>query len=134
MTARKTIAAGLLGLVLIGFLWCGFALLWRPVTAIGPDAYAVTVDRGEALFGKGDYDGAISTFTDAIRIRPAEAQAYRCRGDAERRAGETDKAIADCTEAIRLDPKYGEAYETPRAGFSRIWAISTRRSTISLQP
>ncbi len=58
----------------------------------------------------GDYDLAISCCTEAIRLDPKNAEAYRTRGSAYGRKGENDKAIGDYTEGIRLDPQNAMMY------------------------
>jgi len=66
--------------------------------------------RGIACAEKGDLDGAIVDFTEAIRLDPECARAYQGRALACAKKGEFDKVIADCTEAIRLDPNDAEGY------------------------
>jgi len=61
--------------------------------------------RGEAHYAKGDYDGAIADFSEAIRLDPKFAIAFSGRGLAYSAKGDHDRAIADFNEAIRLDPK-----------------------------
>ena len=56
--------------------------------------------QGNLLRDKGDFDGAIAAYTEAIRLNPQNAQSYSGRGLAYLRKGEWDKAIADFTEAI----------------------------------
>jgi Flp pilus assembly protein TadD len=58
--------------------------------------------RGNLLRDKGDFDGAIAAYTEAIRLNPHNAQLYSSRGQAYARKGEWEKAIADCTQAIHL--------------------------------
>ena len=55
-------------------------------------------------------DQAILAFTEAIRLKPDCAEAYKGRGDAYDRKGEYDRAIADYTDAIRLEPYKGFYY------------------------
>jgi tetratricopeptide (TPR) repeat protein len=71
---------------------------------------AEALKRGIQLREKGDFDGAIREYTEAIRLNPKYAEAYCMRGIAYKNKGDLDKAIADQTEAIRLKPKYAEAY------------------------
>ena len=58
--------------------------------------------RGKAWYHKGDYDNAISDYTEAIRLNPNDADAYRFRGRAYRRQRKDDEALADFAEAGRL--------------------------------
>ncbi len=59
---------------------------------------------------KGDLDGALKDYTEAIRLKPDLAEAYNNRGVARAAKGDPDGALKDCTEAIRLKPDYAGAY------------------------
>ncbi|MCL2622307.1 MAG: tetratricopeptide repeat protein, partial [Planctomycetaceae bacterium] len=54
----------------------------------------------------------IADFTEVIRLKPDDAEAYSSRGDAYDSKGDYDCAIADFTEAIRLKPDDAEAYSS----------------------
>src|ERR1700730_4847024 len=58
--------------------------------------------RGDAHYGKGDYDRAVADYSEAIRLDPKHAFAYIGRGLSYRMKGDYDRAIADHSEAIRL--------------------------------
>jgi tetratricopeptide (TPR) repeat protein len=64
----------------------------------------ITASQGQA------YDKAIADYTQAIRLDPNNAVAYRERGVALSQKGDNDKAIADYNQAIRLNPNYARAY------------------------
>jgi tetratricopeptide (TPR) repeat protein len=68
------------------------------------------LDNGNAFFDKKEYDKAISSFTDAIRLDPTSALVYCQRGRAYGYKGDYDNAISDFDEAIRLDPRLALAY------------------------
>ncbi|MHB8520167.1 MAG: tetratricopeptide repeat protein [Limisphaerales bacterium] len=51
-----------------------------------------------------------SDLTEAIQLRPENAEAHRARGHAHFSQREYDKAIDDYSEAIRLDPNDAAAY------------------------
>ena len=53
---------------------------------------------------KGEYDQAIKDYSEAIKLKPDDADAWNSRGHACRLKGEYDQAIKDYSEAIRLDP------------------------------
>jgi tetratricopeptide (TPR) repeat protein len=82
-----------------------------------PHRAAVAYDsRGIAYANKGDFDGAIADFNEAIRLDPKNAAAYSNRGNAYNDKGDHERAILDLDEAIRLDPKRAAAYN------NRCWA------------
>ena len=70
------------------------------------DAYL----KGNVSLAKRDYDAAIASFTEAIRIDPKDAKAYSSRGIAYEGKGDMDKALADYSEAIHVDPKSAVAF------------------------
>lgn len=49
-------------------------------------------------------EGAITDYTDVIRLDPKNVTAYHARGLAWNVVGNTERAIADLTEAARLNP------------------------------
>ena len=57
-----------------------------------------------------DYTGKIADYTEAIRLNPTSAPAYRNRGVTRWVGGDISGAIADQTEAIRLAPGDDSAY------------------------
>jgi tetratricopeptide (TPR) repeat protein len=62
-------------------------------------------DRGGDAADKGEFDLAISCFTEAIRLNPADDQAYYNRAVCYWQKKEIDRALSDLDEALRLDPK-----------------------------
>jgi len=68
--------------------------------------------RGSALYRKGDFNGAIANFSEALRHDPKYVNAYSYRGEARRSNGDLDGAIADLDQAIRLDPTSANVYNT----------------------
>jgi len=71
---------------------------------------AQKLDEGLALYYKGDYDGAIRLYNEALALYPDYADAYISRGNAYDAKGEHDKAIADFNKALELNPNYAEVY------------------------
>ena len=66
--------------------------------------------RGNEKKGLGDYKGAIADYTQAIRLKPDDADAYLNRGIAKAELGQHFAAIADYDMAIRIKPDYAFAY------------------------
>ncbi len=96
-------------------------------------------NRGVGWHEKGDYDKAISDYTNAIELDPKLADAYVNRGLAYARGkGWYDRAISDSTKAIELNPRdalpynnRGLAYKG-KGQYDR--AISDYNKTIELNP
>ena len=65
---------------------------------------------GNTKCGLGDYKGAITDYTQAIRLKPDNAAAYNNRGIAKHTLGQHFAAIADYDIAIRLKPDNAKAY------------------------
>jgi tetratricopeptide (TPR) repeat protein len=66
--------------------------------------------QGNDLLARGDLDGAIAAYNEAIGLDPRSTAPYLGRGVARSRKGLFAQAIADATEAIRLDPRHAPAY------------------------
>jgi tetratricopeptide (TPR) repeat protein len=75
------------------------------------------LDRGNAYYGKGQFDKAIADSTKALELNPRDAKAYTNRGNAYYDKGQHDEAIADYTKAIELNPKYDKAYNNRGLGY-----------------
>jgi tetratricopeptide (TPR) repeat protein len=87
----------------------------HPITPDKPVKFAVLDakfyrERAIAAYRKGDFDGAIARFDEAIRLDPNDAQAYGKRGKAWEDKGDHDRALADYDQAIRIDPNNPEAF------------------------
>ncbi len=65
--------------------------------------------RGLAYYEKGDYDRAISDYTEIIRLDPNDAEAYFFRGLVYDNKGDHERAIADYESALRIDPNNADA-------------------------
>ena len=75
----------------------------------------------------GDYKGAITDYTQAIRLNPDYANAYNNRGNAKSNLGQHFAAIADYDIAIRLNPDYAGAYTSVNRGIAKMRPRSTLR-------
>ena len=67
------------------------------------------IDLGTALGGKGDLDGAIPAYREAIRLEPELAAAHYNLGGVLAR-NDLDGAILEFREAIRLNPEFALAH------------------------
>jgi tetratricopeptide (TPR) repeat protein len=71
-----------------------------------------------ASYECGDFDKAISEYTEAIRLDPDSARAFALRADVYYDQKEYDEAIADYTRAINLGAKNAEAFNSRGAAYS----------------
>ncbi len=119
---------------------CGVWLLVPPgpSDAAEPKSAEEAITLGESLYMKGDFEVAISVFTEAIRLDPKNIRAYNNRGYCYRDKGDLDKAIVNHSEAIRLSPEdVSSIYSRACAyGFKGEWdkAISDDTEVIRLDP
>lgn len=67
-------------------------------------------EQGRKHIDANEYDQAIRSFSEAIRLDPELVYAYYGRGFSLRRKGDLAGSIRDLDEAIRIDPKYAESY------------------------
>lgn len=66
--------------------------------------------RGNVKSKKGDLDGALADYNEAIRFNPKYAATYNNRGNVKLKKGDLNGALADFNQAIQLNPAYGLAY------------------------
>lgn len=59
---------------------------------------------------KGDLQGAVTDYDQAIKISPRLAEAYSNRGNALQDKGDLCGSIADYESAIKIDPSFAKAY------------------------
>ncbi len=84
---------------------------WSQTTNAAPvNAVDTYMHEGAAAGSRGDLDGAIAAFTEAIKADPTLADAYVKRGMALFFQHKTTDALADFDKAIQLNPKDAEAY------------------------
>jgi tetratricopeptide (TPR) repeat protein len=81
-----------------------------PPVSAGNETADDYFNGGATKVKKGDWDGAIADFSEAIQLKPGYFQAYNDRGIAKERKGDHDGAIADFSEAIQLKPDFAGAY------------------------
>jgi len=79
--------------------WAG-----QPAGQAGTGDAKAHYERAEALYKKGDVDGAIAEYREAIRLEPDYAEAHNDLGYVLYGKGDVDGAIAEYRAAIRLKP------------------------------
>jgi tetratricopeptide (TPR) repeat protein len=72
--------------------------------------YSTLMNQANTDSNTGNFDNAIATFGEAIRLNPNDALAFYSRGLAYGKKGDNEHAIADYNEAIRLDAKNALAF------------------------
>jgi Flp pilus assembly protein TadD len=75
-----------------------------------PDDAAAHYNLGVALGKKGDPDGAIEEYREALRLNPNLAAAYEGLGVELGQKGNKDGAIVEFREAIRIKPDFAGAH------------------------
>ena len=80
------------------------------ITVIDPFTADAYNNRGAAFYRKGDLDGAIGDFDDALRINPGLAAAYLNRGASRRAKGDLKGALTDLDRALSIKGDFSEAY------------------------
>ncbi|MBR1396257.1 MAG: tetratricopeptide repeat protein [Selenomonadaceae bacterium] len=95
-------------------------------------------EEGNKLYDNGDYNGAISKYTEAIQFKPDYDTAYVNRSYAYFTLQNYTQAIADCTKAIELNPNYGMAYNNRGIAYDELQnyeaAIADYTKAIELNP
>ncbi|MGB3849173.1 MAG: tetratricopeptide repeat protein [Tunicatimonas sp.] len=61
--------------------------------------------QGDQLFADGDYEQAISQYTDYIEYNPEDIKSIYNRGRAYEELGQYDKSLADYEKTLEIDPK-----------------------------
>ncbi|HVN63140.1 MAG TPA: tetratricopeptide repeat protein, partial [Candidatus Binataceae bacterium] len=75
-------------------------------------------DQGAAL-ERGDYDAAITSYSEILGMAPSDADAHTARGLAYLARGNYDQAIADFSDAIGLNPDDGLIYNDRGVAYYR---------------
>jgi len=77
-------------------------------------------DRARELYNKGDYDGAIAAFYQALELDPQDEEAHYGAGVSLYNKGDFDGAVAALDWALELDPHDKEAhYHRGRALYNK---------------
>jgi Tfp pilus assembly protein PilF len=99
---------------------------------------AAAHNRGLALLAKGDTDGAIAAFDEALRLYPRSILSLPARATAHLAKHQTKAATADLDTAVKLDPTFTGAYvlrgEIERTEGNLDQAIKDYQTALSIDP
>ena len=84
--------------------------LWRTTIARNPNCWMAYNNLGVLLMGKGEVEGAIARYEQALALHSAYAEAHYNLAGALLEKGKTDDAIAHGKEAVRLQPSDPDAH------------------------
>ncbi|MDB5012425.1 MAG: hypothetical protein JWQ25_627 [Daejeonella sp.] len=82
---------------------------YQSANAQSPEAIKL-FEEGRTFYGKSDYDQAINSFTEAIKLHASYSDAYNWRGYVYHAKKEYDIAISDYKEASRLNPTFANPH------------------------
>jgi len=78
---------------------------FRKVMALRPDAVAVYIDMGLALYGASRFEEALDAFDKAIALSPASATAMTSAGAAAQQLGDNQRALRYYEQANAIQPR-----------------------------
>ena len=76
--------------------------------------------NGSVKSKKGDLEGALEDFEQAIKLNPNHTNAYNNRGIAKFKKGDLEGALEDYNTAIKLNPNYADAYYNRGIAYERL--------------
>lgn len=72
--------------------------------------FAALVQRGAAYREQQKFPEALADFTEALKIKPGDADTHERRAYVELQMKDYDKALADYTASLKADPKEARVY------------------------
>jgi len=104
-------------------------------TTAGPEFH---YDLGNTLYSKGDVEGAITEYREAIRIRPDLLEAHNNLGAVLLVKGDLDGAIRQYRELVRLGPDFADGHTNLGTALYKkgdlAGAIAEYRQAVRLRP
>jgi tetratricopeptide (TPR) repeat protein len=87
---------------------------------LNPSYVDALINRGIALYKKGNYKSAIADLSEAIGLDPKNARAYYYRGSVSGRQGNYKSAISDFDQSLRVDPFGKRALAARRLALAKL--------------
>ena len=84
--------------------WQNSEALFRHALAVTSDNDTTRLNLGSALQMKGDFDGALAQYREAIRLNPKSYQAYSDIGKILFELGRPGEALEYCARAVQANP------------------------------
>ena len=97
-------------------IWSDSAALWDHAIKNTPSARAY-ISRGDLYKKEKQYELAIQSYSEAVKINIVDQEAYTNRGNVYFEQNNYDKALADYKKAFSLDPNYVTAIDNMGAIF-----------------
>uniref|UniRef100_A0A0K0E3M1 Stress-induced-phosphoprotein 1 n=1 Tax=Strongyloides stercoralis TaxID=6248 RepID=A0A0K0E3M1_STRER len=94
---------------------------------INPEIAEEEKAKGNELFKKGDFPGAVKNYTEAIKRNPDVAIYYSNRAACFLKLMEFKRAVDDCDAAIKIDSKNVKAFVRKGAAYYGMKNISSAR-------
>lgn len=92
------------------FRFLSILFLFLGIQDAGAQSVQELQELGEEQVSKGEFELAIATFSNIIRIDPKNAAAYNSRGYAKIQFDQIENGLADLDKAISLDPQLADAW------------------------
>jgi tetratricopeptide (TPR) repeat protein len=110
----------------------------EPVAAPPPPDFAFYETRANANRSKGDLDAAVTDYSKAVEMNPADTSAFYSRGSVYLEQQQYDKAIADFDRVIELNPKGATAHQGRGAALEKKGnaelALAEYKEAVDLDP
>ena len=84
--------------------------LYNQLIEGGHGSAKVVALRGYSRFRKGDYEGAIKDFSEALSTKPSASTTWFFRARAKEHIGDLDGALFDYNESAKLDPTRADVF------------------------
>ena len=78
------------------------------------------ISQGDRFRSRSQYNLAVESYDEAVRLDPKYAVAYNNRGISYRELGDHRRAIEDYDQALRLDPKDAVAYKNRGISYTNL--------------